>query len=326
MRFRPTVVAVAASFVLLLTLPAGAAEDGEYPAPWPAGDVTFTVPFSRGSELDVLRSLIGANFTARTGKQFVPRYVDGRAGADAWAQMVDDPQDGTVLTAVILPDAYLRSLQPDSGVSLANMAICNVIAFMPLALWAPADGAYSSANDVVDAAAAGNGEFMVAGPGRFSTAQIASRSLDREGGVRSTYIPYTGTLTAAGAVARRQAEVYWGYSVPVAMPGAKFKPLAVAAASRVPAMPDIPTFREIGLEVIQGVHIAIAVSVETPKLTREEVSEYFSELARSVAYRENAVRAGFTPMDVNLESLKLFLTQEVENAKKLSSDFTLADQ
>lgn len=326
MTFRHTVPAAAVLCFLLLAPPARAADGGEYPAPWPAGDMTFTVPFGVGSEVDTLRALIGASITVRTGKRFTPKYTVGRAGADAWARMVDDPQDGTVLTAVILPDANLRSQQPDSGVSLANMGVCNVIAHMPCVLWVPDGSSYNSVSDVIDAAAAANGGFTVAGSGRFSATQIASRSLDRQGGERSLYIPYTGTLTAAEAVARRQAQAYWGYSVPVAIPGTKFKPLAVAAASRVSSMPDTPTFRELGLEVFQGVYIAIAVPVDTPKMTQEEISKYFSEFARSVAYRENAVRAGFTPMDVGGEDIKLFLAQEIENAKKLSSDFTLADQ
>lgn len=326
MTFRQTVPAAAVLCFLLLALPARAADGGEYPPPWPAGDITFTVPFGADSEVDTLRALIGTSITARTGKRFTVRYTDGRAGADAWARMVDDPRDGTVLTAVILPDAYLRSQQPDSGVSLSNMGVCNVIAHMSCVLWAPVGSSYNSANDVIDAAAAANGGFTVAGSGRFSAAQIVSRSLDRQGGVRSFYIPYAGTLTAAEAVSRRQAQAYWGYSVPVAIPGAKFKPLAVAAASRVSSMPDTPTFRELGLEVIQGVYIAIAVPVDTPKMTREEISRYFSEFAGSAAYHENAVRAGFVPMNVEGEDLKVFLAQAIENAKKLSSDFTLADQ
>lgn len=325
MTLRHTVAAAVAACLLFVPR-AGAADEGGYPPPWPAGDVTFTVPFVQGSEVDALRALLKDNFAARTGKRFTARYVDGRAGADAWARIVDDPLDGTVLTAVILPDAYLRSLQPDSGVSLASMAISNVIAHMPCVLWAPVDGPYGSVNDVLAAAAAKSGDFTVAGSGRFSASQIASRSLDRQGGVRSLYIPYSGTIAAATAVAKGQAEVFWGYSVPVTLPIAEFKPLAVAAGSRLPSMPDVPTFRELGLEVVQGVFIALAVPAETPRLTVTEISEYFIERANSAAFRESAVKQGFTPVDVDMESLKVFLAQEIENARKLSSDFSLADQ
>ena len=308
--------------------PAPAAQD-DYPPPWPFSGVTVTIPFEKGSEADVLFSLIKPAFEARTGKAMEARYVSGRAGADAWARIVDDPPTGAVLTAVILPDVYLRSTQPDSGVFMESMAVCSVIASMPCALWAEERGAFTTVQAVADAAVGMGGNFMVAGPGRYSTGQLAARALDRETGARSTYVPYTGTGTAAKAVLNRQAGVFWGYSVRAAVPGfekAAIAPLAVAAGERLPALATVPTFKEQGLNLTESVYIGFAVPADTPKITMQEISEYFSAFVASAEFQAKARNLGFVPVNIPLESMVTFLVGLNSDADRRAESFSLHEQ
>jgi tripartite-type tricarboxylate transporter receptor subunit TctC len=316
----------------LSSCPAGvfaAAADSGYPPPWPASHIRVTVPFDHGSEADALFSLISEEFEAKTGKTAEARHVSGRAGADAWARMVDDAPDGSVLTFVLFPDAYLRSTQPDSGVFLDAMAVCNVIAYMPCVLWTAGPSSFGTVRDVADAAAGRNGTFMVAGSGRYSASQLAARVLNRETGVRTTYAPYAGTAAAAGAVLNRQADVFWGFSVRVTVPGfthTALKPLAVAAERRAPALPDVPTFRELGMAINEGVYIGIAVPADTPKITREEISEYVSAVAKTPEFRTKAAGLGFSPLDIDLEAMPLFLAEMKAAAERKAESFSLGEQ
>lgn len=321
-----------AALFWFLLCPAGAfaaATDADYPPQWPDAGITVTVPFPEGSEADTLFSLIREAFTAKTGKNAKARYVPGRAGADAWARIVDDAPDGSVLTLVFFPDVYLRSTQPDSGVFFNAMAVCNVIAYLPCALWTVGTNPFNTVQDVADAAAGMDGKFMVAGSGRYSASQLAARALDREMGVRTTYVPYTGTVTAAGAVVNGQASVFWGYSARVAAPGLKkavLKPLAVASGKRMQSLPDVPTFQELGMRINEGVYIGIAVPADTPKITREEISEYFSAFAKTPEFRAKAAASGFSPVDIDLESVPLFFTEMKAAAEIKAESVSLGDQ
>lgn len=299
---------------------AGAAVPGDYPPPWPASDVTFTVPYSPGSETDTLFTLVRQGFESRTGKKLTARNVPGRAGADAWARVVDDAPDGSVLTAVTIPDIFLRALQPDSGVSAEAMAVCHVIAYIPCVLWTVGPGAPDSLDAFMEAARAGNGNLLVSGPGSFSIGEVAALTMDREMGARTTYIPYTDTVMAARAVLEGKTRAYWGYSVPVAVegvPASEFKPLAVAAEERLPSLPDAPTFLELGIDFTQGVHIGVAVPLDTPKITREEIDEFFVEIAASPAFQAGAVKAGFLPLAMDAASLPVFFTEMKDKALKI---------
>ncbi|SBW04838.1 putative TRAP-T family transporter, periplasmic binding protein [uncultured delta proteobacterium] len=327
---------IAASFAAVLfwfslcpAASSAAATDPDYPPQWPDVNITVTLPFPQGSETDALFSLIREGFVAKTGKDAKVRYVPGRAGADAWARVVDDAPDGSVLTLVLFPDAYLRSTQPDSGVFLNTLAVCNVIAYIPCVLWTIEQNPFKTVQDVADAAADKGGAFMVAGSGRYSASQLAARALDREMGVRTTYVPYTGTVTAAGAVVNGQASVFWGYSARVAAPGlknAKLRPLAVASGKRVPSLPDVPAFQELGMRVNEGVYIGVAVPADTPKITREEISEFFSAFAKTPEFRTKAVESGFSPLDIGMDSVSLFFTEMKAAAERKAESVSLGEQ
>ncbi len=308
--------------------PALAADVG-YPPPWPSFDITVTVPFNKGSEADSLFTLLRPSFEAATKRKMQAVYAPGRAGADGWARMVDDTPNGATVTIVVLPDAFLRSLQPDSGVSLDSMAITNILAQMPCVLWVGEPVSVASLDAFVDAAAGMRGKYPVTGPGRYSAGQIAARALDREIGVRTTYLPYVDSVSAAKAVLDRLAEAFWGYSVPVTVteyPSAKIKALAVAGVERLPSMPDVPTFRELGLDVVQGVSLGLAVPAATPKITREEISEYFSAVAKGQTFRTQAARLGFVPLDVDMETMPMFIQEMQTAARRQASTYDLREQ
>jgi len=299
---------------------AGAAAPDDYPPPWPSADVTFTVPYSPGSEAETLFALIRQGFERNTGKKLVARNVPGRAGADAWARLVDDAPDGSVLTAVAIPDIFLRALQPDSGVSPDAMAVCHVIAYMPCVLWTAGPGALGSLDAFTEAAHEGIGTLLVSGPGSFSIGQVAARTIDRELGVRTSYIPYSDTVTAARAALTGKTRAFWGYSVPVTVEGAHasaFKPLAVAARERLASLPDVPTFRELGIDFTRGLFLGVAVPLDTPDITREEIDEFFVEFAASPEFRTSAVEAGFVPQAMDTASLPVFFTEMRTNARKM---------
>ena len=306
--------------------PVACPAQGESPPPWPVADITFTVPFNSGSETAALFSLVQDAFAAKTGKAMTARLVPGRAGANAWARLVDDAPDGSVLTAVLLPDAYLRMLQPDSGVNVDAMGICHVIAYMPAVLWTVTSSSFASVDDVT--AAAAKSDFSAAGPGSYSAGQIAARSLDRQTGTRSLYVPYSGTVTAAKAAADKQVQVFWGYSVRVAPPGldpASLQPLAVAAPARLPALPETPTFKELGMTIDEGVHIGVAVPADTPEITRQEISEFFAVLAGDSSFRAKAEALGFVPHNVGLSDMASFLAEMKESADAKAQDFSLRE-
>ena len=317
-------VLLAGLFSWLLVLFAGTASASV--VPWPATDIAVTLPASEGSESDAYFALFKDSLAAKTGKAISVRRIPAQAGGVAWAKMADDEPDGSVLTNVLLPNLILRTYAPESGVYPQYMAICHVGAYSPCVLWSPAANAIESVTALAETIRNTSGNFMVAGPGRFSTGQIAARAFDRLMGVKTLYVPYAGSVEAAKAALNREAPVFWGYSVPPSVFGSSFKALAVASENRLASMPDVPTFRELGIDLVEGVYFGIAVPSDVSEYYRETISEVFSAIAKEPAYIARASAAGFVPLDIDAKGVKTLYKQLQETVGNRVEDYSLREQ
>lgn len=295
-------------------------------APWPATDVAVTLPAGKGSESDAYFALFADSLAAKTGKTVTPRRIPGQGGADAWARMADDEPDGSVLTNVLLPNLILRTYAPESGVYPRHMAICHIGAYSPCVLWVPLPSSIDSVTALTNAIRSTSGNFMVAGPGRYTAGQVAARAFDRLTGVKTLYVPYAGSVEAAKAALNREATVFWGYSVPPAVPGSSFRALAVAAENRLASMPDVPTFRELGIDLVEGVYLGIAVPSDVSEFYRESIREMFAAIAKEPGYLARASASGFIPLDISGEQVETLYKQLKEATAGKVEDYSLTEQ
>lgn len=311
-------------FLLLLCfLPLHAtAADTVYPPPWPAGDVTVTIPAGPESESALLYGLFTEAFAARTGKKLSFRHVPGQAGATAWARLVDDEPDGTKLTVVTYPEILLRTVQPDSGIDPENMIVCHVAAYSPCVLW----GNFDSLQAFIDAAQIARGKLLAAGPGRYSAGQVAARALDRQAGIKTIYMPYAESAAAANAATDKKTAAFWTYAMKLPRNSKEIRPLAVAAERRMPSLPDTPTFLELGMDLVEGSYYALAVPRDTHEDNVGAIAAFFAEYGGSEAFRAKALSLGFIPMNLGLEDIPAFLEYAREDASHKAEEYDLRDQ
>ena len=311
---------------LVLAFPGSGGAADALPPQWPAQNVAFTVPFSKGGDADILVQLLLQPFLKATSFTLTPQYISGRAGADAWALMVDDPADGSVVTGIAIPHIILRARERDSGVSSANMGICHIFAYTPCVLWVPKDSAYTTLQAVSQAAAAARGGFLVAGPGRYSAGQAMSRIIDRASGARTTYIPYAGTVEAAQAVRAGHASAFWAHSIRPSIFSDTFVPVAVASEARVPSMPDVPTFKELGIDVSLGVFHGVAVPAETPEEIRKKIGASFASITGTKHFQDAATALGFLPLSIAYDAIPGFFSEQEAFYAHLFDDYDMDTQ
>jgi len=89
--------------------------------------------------------------------------------------------------------------------------------------------------------------------------------------------------------------------------GKKVRVLAVALDKRAPNFPDVPTFRELGYDMVSGVYRGVAVPKATPEAKRKELSELFAKVNKDPAFRKKMIDAGFEIVDVDYAAAPAFL-------------------
>ena len=212
---------------------------------YPQRPVRLIVPFASGGASDILARLIGQWLTERLGQPFVVELRPGAGGNVGTEAVVNAPPDGhTLLMVNAAPSAinatlydklnfnFLRDMAPVGGVVRTPLVLQVTPAFAPRSV--PALIAYAKANPgKVNMASAGNG----------TPPHVAGELFKIMAGVDIVHVPYRGGGPALVDLLGGQVQMMFGVlasSIEYIRAG-KLRPLAVSTATRVEALPELPT-------------------------------------------------------------------------------------
>ncbi len=237
----------------LFALPALAAPALAQPQ-WPAArPIELFVGFSAGGGVDVMARAI-APFLASLlpGARFVIVNRPGAAGQLAIEAMANAPADGFSLCATSMPG--LISIPIERAVRYAPMALtylANVVDD-PCALFVRPDSPLRGLADIIAAARARPDTLTYGLTGIGSDDHLTMFRLEALTGTRLTPVPFPGIGQMLPQVFSGQVEIA-AMNVSEALPftrEGRLRGIAQAAAARWPGMPDLPTYREQGRDVI----------------------------------------------------------------------------
>lgn len=271
---------------------------------YPARPVSIVVPIAAGTGMDILTRLYGEQLSQALGK---PVVVENRPGAGltlAPSSVAAASPDGyTLMVAVTgtfatFPVLYKKlSYAPDDFTPIA------IYVKSPFVLVANPDLPIRSANDFIKLAKETVPPLTYSTPGSGTMQHLAMEAMKQTFNFDMVQVPYrnTGqsvTDVAAGHVSIGMAEA--GASVPLIKEG-KLRALAVTSASRLAALPEVPTFAEAanasGFEAVSW-HALVAPS-GTPA---EIIQRLHGEMKRIMAAPEITQRItqlGLIPFDMS---------------------------
>jgi tripartite-type tricarboxylate transporter receptor subunit TctC len=97
--------------------------------------------------------------------------------------------------------------------------------------------------------------------------------------------------------------------------------LAIAMEKRHPLLPDVPTFRELGVDWVDGAYRGIGVPKSTSPEARRRLSELWAALNNDPEMKELAAKSGFELVNVGTEQMDAFMKDKIglytEGAKRL---------
>ena len=137
--------------------------------------------------------------------------------------------------------------------------------------------------EFLDAARRTPNQLTIASAGPNSSPHIAIETLKRVLGLSVNYIPYPGSTPAVNAVLGGHiSAVMSSYpNIAALVRENKLRALAVASASRIVSMSDVPTLAEIGLKDFEGdVWYVAAAPAHTPKAAASQLASWFSGALR----------------------------------------------
>jgi tripartite-type tricarboxylate transporter receptor subunit TctC len=277
---------------------------------FPSKPMTYIIPFNAGGESDISARFQQAEWEAVTGEQVVIQYQPGAGGAQAWSQLNSIEGDGYTIMGINLPHVVLQPIEANVGYQTEDLTAVNYFHYTPDAIIVSKDSEFETLEQLVEYAKANPGLVTFAGSGSNSSNNLAQARFNEQADVITTYIPFSGTGPAITAVLGNQTVAGFNYASSGVAQGDELRMLAVAADERMPAFPDVPTFKELGYDIVGGAYRGVAVPASTPEDLRQRISDIVTEINQQPDFIQKMEEGGFVLTDVTCEEMDEFVAEK----------------
>ena len=237
----------------------------------------------------------------------IVQYKAGGGGAILWSSANTLPADGVTVYGINLPHVVLQPLEGQVQYKTEDLAPVFWYHYTPDALVVPEASPLKSFADFIKAAQADAGKLNLGGSALNSANHAAHERLNGAFKVTTTYVPYKGTGDLANAVLGAQIDGAMTYTAFAINNKTRVRALAVAMDKRHPLLPDTPTFKELGVDWVDGAMRGVAVPKSTPAETRKKLSDLFAALNADAEMKELAAKSGFELINVGVDQMDAFM-------------------
>jgi tripartite-type tricarboxylate transporter receptor subunit TctC len=281
----------------LLMLISGAA----LPQKFPDRPVRVVVPYGPGGGTDNLVRLIAPTVSAGLGQQLVIENRPGGSSIIGTELVARAAPDGyTVLatdSAVLVNPGLFRGKMPfDTAKSLAGVTM---MAYAPVLLVTHASVPANTLAELLALARARPGYLNYASGGSGSSTHLAGELLKLAAKVFIVHIPYKGTGPAMTDLLGGQVHMQFAgiSSARAHVEAGRLRAIAMTGKERNPAMPNVPTFAEQGLEGVDAEsYWGLYAPAGTPSEVLATLNRHFVAALRSPAHAERLAALGFLPI------------------------------
>jgi tripartite-type tricarboxylate transporter receptor subunit TctC len=303
--------------VALLALAGAAAADSAYPSQ----PIKLMVPWPAGGGVDTTARMISEPLAQKLGQ---PIVIDNRGGAGG--------NIGTELAARVKPDGYnllMGSISPNA----VNLHLYSKLGFDPVKDFAPivyvsavpnilvvpASSPYKTVKELIDAAKANPGKLNYGSGGVGSSQHLAAVQFMSAAKIDIVHVPYKGTAPAEADLAAGHISLMLDTTtcLPFVASG-RMRALAVASKKRNPALPNVPTFDEVGLPgVYASSWYGLMAPAGTPRPIIDKLNAQANEVLQSADMKRRMAEFGAEIGGGTPEEFGQFIVSEIKRYESI---------
>jgi tripartite-type tricarboxylate transporter receptor subunit TctC len=278
-------------------------------AAYPEKPVRYIIAFAPGGESDIAARLQQQVWKRKFGHEMVIESKAGAGGALAWSQLNQFTGDGYTIMGTNLPHIVLQPLEGNVQYKTEDITNVHFFNYTPDGIVVRNESPFKTYQDLIAAAKAKPGALNFAGSGSNSANHAAHARLNAATGITTTYVAFKGTGDLLSSLLGGHVDGAMSYSSLALAQKGKTRLLAVATPQRLSYFPDVPTFRELGLDWVDGAYRGVGVPKSTPEDVRKLVSDRFSEMNRDAEFRAKMTEQGLELVDVTYEKMAPFIDE-----------------
>ncbi len=296
---------------------------------FPSKPIRLIVPFAPGGTTDIVARIVAPGLGKELGQQVIVENKAGGGGSIGALEMIKATPDGHVLGMATV------------STTAANPAINAKIGYNPLTDFVPVINIAATPNVIavhpsfpakdykalIAALKANPGKFSYASSGTGGIGHLQTELFKSLSGTFIAHIPYRGAGPALNDTVAGQVPIIFD-NLPSALPFIKdgrLVPIVVAAPQRLAVLPNVPTFKEVGLEPVNRMaYYGILAPKGTPKEVVDKINAATLKVLQDPAVRKRiedtgSLILGNTPAEFAAQiAAELKVYQDVVTKQKLT--------
>jgi len=184
--------------------------------------------------------------------------------------------------------------------------------YTPDLLVVPSTSPIKTFAEFVAAAQKDPGKLSLGGSGLNSANHEAHERLNATFKIKTIYVPFKGTGDMTTSVLGAQVDGAMTYTTFALVNSTRVRALAIAMEKRHPLLPDVPTFKELGVNWIDGAYRGIGVPKSTPPEARKRLSDLWATLNNDPEMKDSASKNGFELVNIGVEQMDAFMRERTQ--------------
>lgn len=281
---------------------------------YPSKPVTIVVPFAPGGSVDAVGKIISDGLHEELGQPFVLDYRSGANSRIGTTHVANAAPDGYTLLMVsgsffLNPSTYKNlPYDPIEGFESVGMVAQNANV-----LTVGSETGVNTLQELIDLAKSRPGDLNFGSSGLGGSNHIAGELFKMKAGVDMVHVPYRGSGALFPDLIGGVVDLAI-VSVPSGMPFIKsgqLKALAVTAEKRAGNLPDVPTMKELGVDLVTSVPYGLVAPAGTPAEVVETLNKAVQAAVATQKVRERFALIDLEPMPGTSAEMDAFTKSEI---------------
>ena len=290
---------------------------------FPARPVNLIIPVGAGGSHDLTARAVTSVAPDYLGQPVIIQLRPGGGGAIGSELVAKAAPDGYTLLfggqgwSSVFPAVEGRSKGPDD-----LMAVCR-INYSPTIIVARGDAPYKNFKEMLAWAKANPGKLIFASTGPWGQADLSWKQIVRYTGINAKTVPYDGGGPALVAVLGGHADLNGGLTAALLshIRAGKLRALVVMDHKRLKELPDTPTAKEEGVDVVNLMWRGVLAPKGTPRLIVEKLAEAFKKMTEDKTVLAMIKQFGDEIYYLGPDEFARVWREEYEGYKELGKQF-----
>ncbi|MEO9103071.1 MAG: tripartite tricarboxylate transporter substrate binding protein [Rhodoferax sp.] len=264
---------------------------------WPDRNIEIVVGFAAGGGTDTTARILAQQLGTVLGGSVTVNNKPGASGAIGLRYVAQAKPDGYTLGMTNFPGLLTLPIERQPGFTPADFTYLGNLVRDPSAFSVVTDSPYKSIADLIAAAKKDPGSISYGSTGAGTDDHLQMVLFEQATGTKLLHVPFTGAGPVKVAMLGKHVAV-GGLNLGEVMPeaGKTMRPLAQASTDRSPLAPDVPTFKEQGVDLVLASERGIVAPKGLPPEIEQKIAAALKQIAESPEFQAQ-MKQQFTEMD-----------------------------